>query len=95
MAAKKIKKVKNNKSLTVVGRGSSAGYSSGLPIMWTRVLVHLLPFRNLGNFIRSTLPVSFGRDTWSCLPGVYARRNKRSHTGGQCVTCHGLHLSIT
>ena len=29
------------------------------------------------------------------LPGVYARRSKRSHTGGKCVTCCGLHLSTT
>ena len=35
---------------------------------------HLLPFRNLGNFVYTTLPVSFGRDTknvdpFSLVPG--------------------------
>ena len=42
----------------------------------TRVRVHLQLFRCLGNFVRPTLSVSFGRDTkscWSLLPGVYAR----------------------
>ena len=37
--------------------------------------------------------MSFGRYTksrWSLLPGVYARGSKISHTGGKCVTCHGL-----
>ena len=24
--------------------------------------------------------------------GVYARGSKRSHTGGKCVTCRGLHI---
>ena len=55
----------------------------------------LLPFRNLSHFVHPTLPLSFGRDTkhrWSLLYGVYARGNKRSHTGGKCVTCYG-HLS--
>ena len=36
---------------------------------------HLPPFRNLGNFVHLTLPVSFGRDTksrWSILSGVYS-----------------------
>ena len=54
---------------------------------------HLSPFRNLGNFVHLTLPVSFGRDTksrWSLLYGVYARGTKRSHTGGKYVTCSGL-----
>ena len=49
---------------------------------------HLPPFGKLGNFVHPTLPVSFGRDTtsqWSLLSGVYARRSKRSHTGGICV----------
>ena len=51
---------------------------------------HLSPFRSLGNFVQSTLPVSFGSDTksrWSLLSGVCARGSKRSHTGGKCVTC--------
>ena len=54
---------------------------------------HLPPFRNLGNFVHLTLPVSFGRDTksrWFFLSGVYARGSKRSHTGGKCVICSGL-----
>ena len=54
---------------------------------------HLPPFRNLGNFVHVSLPVSFGRDTksrWSLLSGVYAGGSKRSHTGGRCVTCSGL-----
>ena len=49
-----------------------------------------------GNFVHPTLPVSFGRDTkscWSLQSGVYARRSKRSHTGGKYVTCCGLGLS--
>ena len=58
----------------------------------TVVQSHLPPFRNLGDFVRPTLPVSFGRDTksrWSLLSGVYGRGSKRSHTGGKCVTCSG------
>ena len=54
---------------------------------------HLLPFQNLGSFIHPTLPVSFRRDIksrWSLLSGIYARRSKRSHTGGKCITCCGL-----
>ena len=50
----------------------------------TGVQNYLLPFRNLGNFVHPTLPVSFGRDTksrWSLLSGVYARGSKRPHTG--------------
>ena len=42
------------------------------------------------------VPASFGRDSisrWSLLSGVYARGSKRSHTGGKCVNCHGLHYS--
>ena len=45
---------------------------------------HLLPFRNLGNFVHPTLPVSFGRDTkccWSLLSGVCVSGSKISHTG--------------
>ena len=37
------------------------------------------PFRNLGNFVHPTLPLSFGRDSksrWSLLSGVYARGRK-------------------
>ena len=30
---------------------------------------------------------------WSLLSGVYARGSKISHTGGDCVTCRGLHNS--
>ena len=66
---------------------------TGLSIEGTVVQSHLLLFRNLGNFVYVTLPVSFGRDTksrWSLLSGVYARGSKRSHTGGKCVTCSGL-----
>ena len=53
----------------------------------------LSPFRNLGNFILLTFPVTFGRDTksrWFLLSGVYTRGRKRSHTGGKCITCSGL-----
>ena len=33
---------------------------------------HLLPFKNLGNFVHPTLPVSFGRDTKKLLvPSIY------------------------
>ena len=51
---------------------------------------------NFGNFLFPPLPASFGRDTKrrrSLLSGVYARGSKRSHTGGKCVTCCGLHNS--
>ena len=64
-----------------------------LSIEVTVVQSHLPPFRNLGNFIHLTLPVSFRRDTksrWSLLSGVYARGNERSHTRGKCVTCSAL-----
>ena len=46
--------------------------------------------------LNPTLPVSFRGDTinrHSLLSGVYARGTKISHTGGKCVTCHGLHNS--
>ena len=42
------------------------------------------------SFKYPTLPVSFERDI---NPGVYAMGSKRSHTGGKCVTCRGLHNS--
>ena len=32
------------------------------------------------------------KSRWSLLSGVYARGSKRSHTGGKCVTCRGLHI---
>ena len=54
------------------------------------------PLRNLGKFVYPTLPASFGRDSlscWSLLSGVCARGSKRSHTGGKCVICLGLHNS--
>ena len=57
-----------------------------------QVEVHLLP----GNFIHPTLPVSFGsvmKSCWFLLSDVYAKGSKRSHTGGKCVSCCGLHLS--
>ena len=47
------------------------------------VRVHLLPFRNLDNFVHPTLPASFGRESKSpsfLPPGVYARGSKRSYT---------------
>ena len=47
---------------------------------------------NFGNFLYPTLPVSFEADTKSHLYGVYARESERSHTGGKCVTCRGLHI---
>ena len=52
--------------------------------------------RNFGNSVYPTLPVPFGRDTKRCMSlvsGVYARGSKTSHTGGECVTCRGLHDS--
>ena len=69
------------------GRAVEAGLSIEV------VQSHLPPFRNLGNFVHLTLPVSFGRDTkrrWSLLSGVYVRGSERSHTGGKCVICSGL-----
>ena len=65
----------------LVGRGGS--------------MVGGMPLRNLGKFVYPRLPVSFRCDTnscWSLLSGVYARGSKISHTGGKCVTCHGLHI---
>ena len=63
--------------------------SVGLSIEGTVVQSHLPPFRNVGNFVHLSLPVSFGRDTnsrWSLLSGAYARGSKISHTGAKCVT---------
>ena len=76
--------------------GWLSGLSARLTIEWSRVRIPLRPFGNFGNFLYPTLPVSFGRDTkscWSLLSGVYARGSERSHTGGKCVTCRGLHNS--
>ena len=48
-----------------------------------------------GDSVYPTLPVSFGGDTKSSVPGllsgVYSRGRKIPHTGGKCVTCCGLH----
>ena len=66
----------------------SGGRAVEVTIEVTVVQSHLLPFRNLGNFVHLTLPVSFRRDTksqWSFLSGVYARGSKRSHTVTQGV----------
>ena len=52
--------------------------------------------RNFGNSVYPTLPMSFGRETRSrrsFLSGVNARGRRRSHTGGKCVTWHGLQLA--
>ena len=62
------------------------GRASDFSVEGTRVQNHVLPFRNLGNFVHPTLPVSFERDSkshWSLLSGVYgyARGSKRPHTG--------------
>ena len=65
-------------------------------ILGSRILLVALPLRNVANSVYPTLPVSFGGDTKSrryLLSGVYARGSKISHTGGQCVTCVGLHNS--
>ena len=54
------------------------------------VLVHTLPFRNVGNFVHPTLPASFGRDAKSrrfLLPGVYAREVKDPTHKVKSVTC--------
>ena len=58
---------------------------------WVRILVE--PLQNFGNSVLP-LKMSFRGDTESrrlLLSGVYARGSKISHTGGKCVTCHGLH----
>ena len=63
-------------------------WSVGLSGATTVVRNHLLPFRNLGNFVHPILPVSFGIDTknhMSVLFGVFVKRSKSSHTGGKCV----------
>ena len=57
------------------------------------VRVHPLLFQNLANFVRTTLPVSFGRDTvscWSLLPGVCAGEVKDPIQGSEKKTCYGL-----
>ena len=59
-------------------------WSVGLSVEGTGVQNHLLPFRNLGNFVQPTLPVSYGRYTKSriwCL---------RNHTQENGKTCDGL-----
>ena len=78
-------------------RGPVVGHS-----LWTRPARVQSPWegriitcKNLALYIRDCISVSFGWDTkgrWSLLSGVYARGSKRSHTGGKCVTCHGLHI---
>ena len=78
----------------VVGRGGSVIDSNArLAIEWSRVRIPLRPLGNFGNFLYPTLPECFGSYTksLSLLSGVYARGSKRSHTGGNCVTCRGLH----
>ena len=75
-------------------RGGSA-VRARLTMEWSRVRIPLRPFRNFGNFLYLTLPVSFGRDTKSrrsLLSSVYARGSKIYHTGGKCVTCRGLDI---
>ena len=60
---------------------SCAAFSPAIPYLF---YLGAVVWGNLGNFVHPSLPVYFGRDTkfrWSLLSGVYARRNKRSHTG--------------
>ena len=50
--------------------------------------------QNFGNSVYPALPASFGGDNKSrrsLLSGVYTRGSKRSHAGGKCETCRGLH----
>ena len=57
----------------------SSGRASEFSVKGTGVQNHLLPFRNLGNFVHLTLLLSFGRDTnsrWSLLPGIYVNGSK-------------------
>ena len=80
--------------ISMCGARWLSGYSVRLTIGWSRVQI---PLGNFGNFLCPTLPVSFGRGSkslWSILSGVYDRGSKRSHTGGKCVTCHGIHRPI-
>ena len=49
-----------------------------------------------GNLVYPTLAVSFGGDTKirrSLLYGINARRSRRFHTDGKCVTCRGRNHS--
>ena len=59
--------------------------------MRSRVRIPLAP---LGNVACTPLCQCLSEDTgkcWSILSDIYARGNKRSHTGGKSVTCHECH----
>ena len=50
-------------------------------------------FRNIRSFIHPHICLCLSEETkmrWSLPSGVYARGNKRPHTGGKSVTCSGL-----
>ena len=44
------------------GFKTTCGRAWDFSVKGTRVQNHLLPFRNLGNFVHPALPVSFGKD---------------------------------
>ena len=50
------------------GFKTTCGRASDFSVEGTWVQNHLLPFRNLGNFVNHTLSVSFGRDTKAVGP---------------------------
>ena len=53
---------------------------------------HQPPFQNLGNFVHPTFAYLSEKTRKAGGPFylVFARGNKRSHTGGKCVACSGL-----
>ena len=71
--------------------------SVGPSVEVTGVRNHLLPFRNFGNFIHYTLPVSFGRYTksrWSILYGIYVCRRVVNEVQKICLESKdGSHLT--
>ena len=80
-----IQLIRNTLIREAAGRGSIPGQA-------TRHVILLVVKTWLST---ENVSVSFGGDTKSrrsLLSGVYARGSKRSHTGGKCVTCRGLHI---
>ena len=77
-------------SMTERRRGPVVGRS-----LWTRPARvqspgwDIIRYKNLALYIRDCESLCLSDET---LSGVYARGSKRSHTGGKCVTCRGLHI---
>ena len=69
---------------------SSPGSPPGLGEYYSRC-------ENLDLYIRDCESLCLSDETVKAVgpfyrSGVYARGSKRSHTGGKCVTCRGLHI---